>query len=106
LLASYAWYVANSGYTTHPVGQRRHNPWGLDDMHGNVWEWCQDFRDGYPGGIVTDPQGPGTGWSRVLRGGGYNFGPWNCRSASRNSDNPVVTHYKPGFRVVLAPSQP
>jgi formylglycine-generating enzyme required for sulfatase activity len=66
-LTEYAWYEGNSGNTTHPVGQKLPNPWGLHDMHGNVYERCQDYRtNSLPGGIVLDPQGPATaGWDRA-----------------------------------------
>ena len=57
-LTNYAWYYGNSDYQTHPVGQKLPNAWGLYDMHGNVFEWCQDWFDTYPGGIALDPQGP------------------------------------------------
>ncbi len=108
-LSNYAWYWDNSGGTTHPVGQKLPNPWGLHDMHGNVLEWCQDWFGEYPGGIALDPQGPSLGLGRVTRGGDWNewFGPvWDCRSAHRRSSDPENSHVSQGFRAVLAPSQP
>jgi len=105
-LALYAWYYDNSGGTTHPVGQKLPNPWGLHDMHGNVWEWCQDWFDTYPGGIAVDPQGTATGLYRVIRGGDWYFPAWNCRSAYRFIIYPDYGFIGFGFRVVLAPGQP
>ena len=70
-LTKYAWYSDNSSGETHPVGQKLPNPWGLYDMHGNVWEWCQDWLDLYLGGIAVDPQGRSTGSARVTRGGNW-----------------------------------
>ncbi len=105
-LASYAWYSGNSGGQTHPVGLKPPNPWGLYDMCGNVWEWCQDWYGPYPGGSVTDPQGPATGLLRVLRGGSWDDLASYARSACRWEDLPASGSYYPyyGFRVVLAPS--
>jgi formylglycine-generating enzyme required for sulfatase activity len=107
-LTNYAWYMDNSGSTTHPVGQKLPNPWGLYDMHGNVWEWCQDAWSGsLPGGIAVDPLVPPTGSTRMLRGGVWDYYSWCCRSAYRNYyTSPGNTQSIHGFRVVLAPGQP
>jgi len=107
-LTNYAWYEANSGGATHPVGQKLPNPWGLYDMHGNVWEWCQDgWSDNLPGGIALDPQGPSEDSFRVLRGGFRGGSAWICRSACRSYHGlPDPWHHDFGFRVVLAPGQP
>ena len=67
-----------------PVGSYPPNAWGLYDMHGNVWEWCNDWYDGYSSDAATNPQGPSSGTQRVRRGGCYFNGAGNCRSASRN----------------------
>lgn len=102
-LGQYAWYHDNGGYQTHPVGLKQPNPWGLYDMAGNVWEWCQDWYGAYPGGSVIDPQGPSAGARHVLRGGGYySYGQY-CRSAARYYPNPLTWTFAFGFRVVLAP---
>ena len=95
-----AWYEANSGGETHPVGLKQPNAWGLHDMHGNVWEWCQDWYGEYPTGLVADPQGPPAGEKRVSRGGGWNaFGP-SCRSAFRDGNVPDARYGDLGFRLV------
>jgi formylglycine-generating enzyme required for sulfatase activity len=106
-LTNYAWYVDNSGAMTQPVGQKLPNPWGLYDMHGNLYEWCQDWYDAYPGGSVVDPQGPAGGASyRVGRGGFWGDSAWTCRSALRANFYPGDTGKVFGFRVVLAQGQP
>jgi len=108
-LTNYAWYWDNSGSTTHAVGQKLPNPWGLHDMHGNAWEFCQDWwSDSLPGGIAIDYQGPTTGLNRVVRGSCWDFIARVCRSAERSYFDPELTSTRGyfGFRVVLAPGQP
>jgi formylglycine-generating enzyme required for sulfatase activity len=101
-LGEYAWYYKNSDSKSHPVGQKKPNNWELYDMYGNVWEWCED---GWHGNYRNAPK-DGSAWNdnhsqnknRVLRGGSWFDGPWDCRSAYRYID--ALRDYNYGFRVV------
>jgi len=89
-LDEYAWHAGNSGKTTHPVGQKRPNAWGIHDMHGNVTEWCNDVYDEnyYKVSPDRNPTGPAKGTKYVLRGGAYNSTAKACRSSYRVGESP------------------
>jgi len=109
-LPRYAWFKGNSTRGPHPVGEKPANPWGLCDMVGNVWQWCNDYyqEDYYKQSLDHDPRGPARGEGRVVRGGCWNSKPDDLCSAYRNYETPAYTdicfakdiHGQVGFRCV------
>jgi len=100
-LNAMGWYIDNSVHTTHPVGSKLANPWGLQDMHGNVREWCRDaYSDNAPGG--ADPE-VRNGERRVVRGGSWLHAARYSRSAFRYSYTPEDRYYFVGFRLAAVP---
>jgi formylglycine-generating enzyme required for sulfatase activity len=100
-LDAVGWYGKNSGSSTHAVGQKAPNAWGIFDMHGNVSEWCADWFGEYPSGEVTDPTGPSSGLIRVVRGGTWGDNARFCRAAYRTGLEPHDRYSYVGFRVVV-----
>ncbi|MBC8875268.1 MAG: formylglycine-generating enzyme family protein [Planctomycetes bacterium] len=98
-VGEYAWHRGNAGMKTHPVGEKKPNAYGLHDMHGNVSEWCADWRGPYASEEVSDPSGPETGSNRVHRGGAWCFGDLVCRSSLRSWLEPTYRFSSIGFRV-------
>lgn len=100
-LARAGWYDKNSGVSTHPVGEKEANSWGLYDVHGNVWEWCNDKWASYSKDIsLNNPTGPEKGYQRAVRGGGYNSGTFDSRVTARMYQYPDRKFSYLGFRVV------
>ena len=102
-LETTAWYKNNAEDAAHPVGRKQPNPWGLYDMHGNVWEWCQDWLDRgyYSKGVGVDPTGGTPGERRMIRGGCWFNDAEACRSAYRSYTSPGQGGPHLGFRVVM-----
>ena len=96
-----AWYTMNSGNTPHAVKTKTANGRGLYDLSGNVWEWVWDrYQSKYEALPATDPIGPSTGVSRVLRGGSWNYTPAEARVAKRHGNAPGDRYGFLGFRIV------
>ncbi len=98
-----AWYKGNGGGKTHPVGQKKPNAFGLYDMLGNVWQWCQDWFGPYPSEPVTDPQGAAAGDKHPTRGGCYYCDAVHERAARRNRDLENHSSRNISFRIVAIP---
>ena len=99
-LDAYGWYADNAGNTTHPVGEKQPNAWGVYAMHGGVWEWVQDRYGAYPSEAATESVGPPPGNRRVIRGGGWLSPAEDCRVASRSHAHPAFRGAHVGFRLV------
>jgi formylglycine-generating enzyme required for sulfatase activity len=104
-----AWFSSSANGQTHSVAGKRPNAWGLYDMYGNVWNFCQDWYDNaYYRNAPTDdpggPAGPAGGSGRVARGGGWRNAAWEFRSARRVDALPTSRKDNPGFRVALIPA--
>ena len=107
-LGEMGWYDEDWGTgSTHPVGQKKPNAWGLYDMHGNVLEWCQDRYDSYSTSPTSDPCNlDSSDWDRVCCGGSWSSNARRCRSASRGRSAPDDRDNDLGFRPVLASPVP
>ena len=102
-LNEYAWFDKNSGESTHPIGQKTPNPYGLYDLYGNVFEWLHDWHDELPmPRELTDYDGPAEGDYRMYIGGSWNTGVGHCLVTDRIMDEPDVRHNYVGFRLLLS----
>ncbi len=99
----YVWWCGSGAYRPLPVGTKLPNPYGLFDVHGNLWEWVEDWFGSYTAAEQTDPTGPTKGTDRALRGGGYYYDLIDLRSASRRPYPPNFAPPIIGFRLAMSP---
>ena len=105
-LSAHTWWNGNSKYRTQPVGIKGWNSLGLADMSGNIYDWVSDwylpnYPEATPENPLVNPQGPSSGLYRGIRGGSFDYGPGNLRSAHRGNVRPGFGYHDVGLRLVI-----